>query len=109
MRKSTVTIKSNVYIRRLGTKLLDDRSFLQQVRGLKATRHILRLMGLPPEILRDNHPQILQLVRQGKLTESQRSCLAWDLPCAECNRVPVGVTFDGRVEFRCDRKGCGTP
>jgi hypothetical protein len=106
MSRSNITKKANIYIRRQQTPLLNDQSFLSQVRGLRATRQLLKIMGVPPENWHYEDSQVRRFVREGKLTKRQHNCLRWEIPCAQCNSVPVGFTFGGDVEFRCERQDC---
>lgn len=104
--KSNLRLRSNVYVRRPGVALGDDDNFVRHVRGGGAVRQLLGMLGVPPDRHRHDDPEVIRLVRQGKLTRAQLNTLRWEVRCVECGCLPSGLTFRGEIDFRCDTAGC---
>ena len=103
---SNIRLKSNVYIRRTEGSLCDDAEFIRRVRGLPAVRKLLGLLGVTGDESRYDSEEVRRLLRRGLITVRQHNSLKWELKCLTCDSIPVGLTFDGRLESRCDRPGC---
>ena len=103
--KSNLRLRSNVYYRRSGVALQQDEAFVQHVRG-RAVLKLLGMYGIPTERRRHNDPEVLNLLRQGKLTQRQLNTIKWELRCIRCDCIPIGLSFTGSVEFRCKESGC---
>lgn len=104
--KSNLKINSNVFFRKPDTPLAEDEDFLPHVRGVKAVR---KLLWKAYEIYPDsghNDYQVRNLLQQNKLTEAQWNSLKWGIFCHRCDAIPVGRTFNGTVEFRCNKEDC---
>ena len=104
--KSNLKINSNVFLRKIETPLAEDKDFLPHVRGVKAVR---KLLWKAYEIYPDSSPnssEVMSLLKTNKLTEAQWNALKWGIFCYRCNAIPVGQTFKGTVEFRCQQKDC---
>lgn len=106
MLKSNLELRSNVYPRDPDKRFLEDISFIHRVRGKEAVDKLLNMLYVPRSCRRRDHPEIVKLVQQGKLTVAQQNSLEWELPCIRCDSIPCGVTFEGHLEFRCDRSDC---
>src|SRR5215212_3648441 len=103
---SNLQLKSNVYLRKAEGPLRDDMDFTRHVRGLAAIRKLLSMFGLAPAEMQYNSDAVRSLLRQGKITNLQHNALKWELRCLSCDSVPVGLTFDGKLESRCNQPGC---
>jgi hypothetical protein len=104
--KSNLKINSNVFLRKFDTSLGGDEDFLPHVRGVNAVRKLLwKVFEIYPTV-DHNDSQIMHLRRKNRLTEAQFYALEEAIFCFQCNRIPVGRTFNGTVEFRCDRDDC---
>lgn len=104
--KSNLKINSNVFIRRKDFTLSEDTKFLPQIRGFKAVRKFLwRVYEIEPTA-EPKGTEIMHLLRQGKITRAQWNSLNWGIFCYRCDSIPEGQTFEGNIEFRCQREGC---
>jgi hypothetical protein len=83
----------------------DDILFLSKVRGRAAVMQILEAFGYSRS-LRASDPAARALVQRHVLTENQLVYLEEDAICNTCDRLPVGIDFNGRKAFRCDRPDC---
>ena len=104
-RKSNLRLRSNVYLRRNSVSLEQDDAFVRQVRGT-AVLKLLGMYGVPIAHRRHTDPEVLNLLRQGKLTQRQLNTIKWELRCVRCDCIPIGLSFEGSVDFRCDEQGC---
>jgi hypothetical protein len=102
---SNLRLKSNVYLRRNRDSLREDADFIHQVRGLAAVRKLLSLLGLSPTDIRYESDGVRNLLRQGKITNLQHNALK-SLRCLSCDSLPIGLTFQGKLESRCNTLGC---
>lgn len=82
-----------------------DETFVRQVRG-SAVLKLLGMYGIPIGHRRHNDPEVLNLLRQGKLTQRQLNTIKWELRCIQCDCIPIGLSFQGSVDFRCNEPGC---
>lgn len=103
---SNLRLKSNVYIRKTDGTLRDDHDFVRQVRGLPAVTKLLAIFGLAPDDMRYESNAVRNLLRRGLITNSQHNMLRWGRRCLDCDSVPVGMTFAGELESRCEKQGC---
>lgn len=104
--KSNLKINSNVFLRKPETSLADDTEFLPHVRGVKAVRKLLwKAYEISPNAYPDDS-EVMHLLKQSKLTKTQWNTLKWGIFCHRCHTIPVGQTFKGTVEFRCDKDDC---
>jgi hypothetical protein len=103
---SNLRLKSNVYIRRTEGSLCNDADFIRHVRGLPAVRKLLGLLGVTAAESRYDSEAVRNLLRRGLITVQQHNSLKWGLKCLTCDSLPVGLTFDGRLESRCETPGC---
>jgi hypothetical protein len=108
MTKSNLRTRSNIYPRRPELRLKDDHEFSPQVRGHAAIRKLIEMMGIPPGNRMHDDPLVMRLIEAGKLTIAQKNALKWELPCAACNSIPCGLTFNGELEFRCPMPQCSS-
>lgn len=106
--KSNLILRSNVYLRDVSLPLQKDHQFIRQVRGAPALHKLLSMWGIPPGHRHYDHVEVLNLLRQGRLTRKQVNTLKWELRCVKCGCIPVGVTFRNAVEFLCKESGCET-
>jgi hypothetical protein len=98
---SNVTNRSNVFVRRAGVPLRDDKAFIEQVCGAAALRTLLQRLNIG---------RYLQSAI-GVLSQRQLGELAWETACAECGGYPEGPVRIGKDEkllFRCPRRVCST-
>jgi hypothetical protein len=104
--RSNLRIRSNVYWRNLDKPLAEDRSFTRLVRGRDAIAKLFGRLGIPAGHRSASSPFVQGLLRQGTITPAQVKTLEWHTPCSRCGTIPCGLTFDNRVEFRCEDAGC---
>lgn len=105
MLKSNLTLRSNLNIRDVDKNSTEDISFNRNIRGVKRVRRLLRSFGIPDNVPA-NDGEIKNLFQRGEISEAQLRTLEWDIPCWRCNTIPVGETFEGKVEFRCNNEWC---
>lgn len=103
---SNIRLKSNVYIRRTEGSLCNDADFIRHIRGLPAVRKLLGMLGVTAAESRYDSEAVRNLLRRGLITVQQHNSLKWGLKCLTCDSLPVGLTFDGRLESRCETPGC---
>jgi len=108
MTRSNLRTRSNVYPRRPELRLKDDHEFSRQARGHAAIRKLMEMLGVPPGNQMHDDPFVTLLIAQGKLTIAQKNALKWELPCAACNSIPCGLSFNGELEFRCQIPQCSS-
>lgn len=105
--KSNLKINSNVFLRKIEAPLAEDKDFLPHVRGVKAVRKLLWIaFEIHSSDSSHNSTEVLHLLRTKKITEAQWNALKWGIFCYRCDSIPVGQTFRGTVEFRCNQKDC---
>lgn len=102
---SNLKLMSNLYIRANEVPLAEDHEFLQHVRGITAIR---KLLWKAFEIDARNHDdqEIIRLRQKNRITEVQWQTLRAGIFCFRCDRIPVGMSFGGKYEFRCDENDC---
>jgi hypothetical protein len=105
MPKSNLNLRSNLHVRDISKNSTEDVSFNRNIRGLKRVRRLLRSFGIPDNVPA-NDREIVNMFQRGEISKAQLRTLEWDIPCWRCKSIPVGETFDGKVEFRCKIEGC---